>query len=387
MSVNTILSDTLTREKAYRDSVVKPDSEQLLIEADSIPENDTIILYLLEDPSTIEEKTDTIPSLNKHLEDSLTTEKDTIIDIEKPLKEQVVEQPVQQITVTPGPTRIHPDSLYTVKASPEHFEMADSIFETSEPAVNYFAEHHLEPQYLVKKIEKPESVDWAFPLFVGCLLFVAITKYFFYGRVKQMLSAALATRFFNQMEREGNFFNEQISYLLSANFLIVFSLLLFQTFDYFSVLKSFLLTNPLQIFSLTALALVLFFTIKYIVLNFLGWVFKSVSAAMAYYKNILIYNMLIGIAILPFVLINMYVPSNIFFYSSWGIFVIANLAKVTRGVFMGYNTAHFSGYYLILYLCGIELVPLLLFYKFSVNYFNTINAVNQELTMILNGLL
>jgi len=265
--------------------------------------------------------------------------------------------------------------------------MADSIFEASEPAVNYFAEHHLKPQYRVMQIEKPESVDWALPLLVASLLFVAITKYLFYGRLKQVLSAAIATRFFNQMEREGNLFNERITFLLSANFLIVFSLLLFQTYDYFSVLKSFLLSGPLQIISITALTIVSFFTIKYLVLKFLGWVFKSVSSAIAYYKNILIFNMLIGIAIMPFVLISMYVPSNIFFYISWGIFAIANLAKVIRGVFMGYNTAHFSGYYLILYLCGIELVPLLLFYKISVNYFNTIDAVNQNLSVILSGLL
>ncbi len=342
---------------------------------------DTIAPVIHEEPPAVNEVTDTISIDHEEIPAS---KQDTIAAPEPTGEEQITEEPEQPTPAVSPPKRIHPDSLFTVEADPQFFETTDSVFETTEPAVNYFGEHQLQPQNPIREREKPESADWALPLLILSIFCVAITKYRFYGRFKQILSASIVTRYFNQMEREGSLFNERLSFLLFANFLIVLSMLAYQTFDHLSVLESFYLSNPLKIVFITILVLTVFFTVKYFVLHFLGWVFKAVYAAIAYFKNILIFNMIIGIILLPLVFIQTFVPSDIILYTSWGILILANLLKLARGVLIGHNTTHFSGYYLILYLCGVEIVPLLLIFKFSFDYLNTITDLNQVMAVVLS---
>lgn len=383
--INLCMStEYVANKNTYADTIVNIFREPLVFDPDSLPETDTVIRHIREHPSETEKKADTIPELFEQDLDSLITRQDTLIDTIRTPEKQVLTEPAQaQPTITP--TRIfHPDSIYTVEVAPEYFEGTDSIFATHEPATEYFGEHYLMPQNQVKQLEKAESVDWAFPLLILSLLFVAIAKQQYFGRFKQIISASLASRFFNQMEREGNLFDERITLLLFANFLLVFSMLTFQTLQYFSVLKSLSLAHPLIIVSVSMLVFIFFFVLKYYLLVFLGWVFKSITAARVYLKNILIFNMLIGVMLLPFVFINLYLSSDIFLFCAWGVFIMANILKALRGILLGYNATHFSGYYLILYLCGVEIVPLLLIYKISVDYYNATIIFNQSLSVVLN---
>jgi hypothetical protein len=60
---------------------------------------------------------------------------------------------------------------------------------------------------------------------------------------------------------------------------------------------------------------------------------------------------------------NAYNPGTTGLYLAWALLVIINIAKMIRGAVIGYTQAGFSVYYLILYLCAIELAPLLIFAK------------------------
>ncbi|GEM_PF-1887551 len=360
------------------DTVYSPPHREADYEAiDSIPNDfhdshiidikDTLKPYL-DSISDIEEK-DTITSVNeKQYNEKLNASDDSVKD-----KEHVQYHPEPDSISQPDSAKIHKksidgDSVYKIKSSLADHEKDSVVPTVYEPAVNYFGEHKLKPQKPITEKAETTSTEWAFPFLIFALLLFAVAKYYFFRRLRQMISATYATRLFNQMERDGNIFNELVSILLFANFGLVFSMFVFQTLDYFSVFQTFVNLSPVKIIFLFISLIIFFFLIKYYVLRFLGWLFKAIVATVSYFKNIIIFNILIGLILLPIVFINAFNPSYLLIYAGWGIFFIANLVKIARGVLISYNTSEFSMYYIILYLCAIELAPLLVIAKFSADY-------------------
>lgn len=211
--------------------------------------------------------------------------------------------------------------------------------------------------------ENPLAGDWVLVLLFVCLLSLAISRYFFSDRIGQFFRAAFATHFFNQMEREGGFFNEAITYLLFFNFLLVFSLMVWVSLYFFGWLPDVDYLTPLLVFFLVLLMVSVFFLLKSLLLGFLSWVFNTREASQAYLKNIFLFNQLMGLFLLPVVAYAVYHPTKTAIMIAWGIWILANLVKLARGVFLGHSISRLSGYYLILYLCTVEFAPLLVILK------------------------
>jgi hypothetical protein len=205
--------------------------------------------------------------------------------------------------------------------------------------------------------------DWVLVLLFVCLLSLAISRYFFSERVGQFFRAAFATHFFNQMEREGGFFNEAITYLLFFNFLLVFSLMVWVSLHFFGWLPDLDFLTPLLVYFLVLLMVSVFFLLKSMLLGFLSWIFNTREATQAYLKNIFLYNQLMGLFLLPVVAFAVYHPTNTTIILAWGFWILANLVKLARGALLGHSISRLSGYYLILYLCTVEFAPLLLIMK------------------------
>jgi hypothetical protein len=227
----------------------------------------------------------------------------------------------------------------------------------------YGSEHLLPVSGEILALEKAMVGDWVVVLLFVCVLSLAISRYFFSDRIKQFFRAAFATHYFNQMEREGGFFNETITYLLFFNFLLVFSLLIWVSLYNFGWLPAMDFLTPLLVFFLLLLMLSVFFLVKSMLLGFLSWVFNTRQATQAYLKNIFLFNQLMGLFLLPVVAYAVYHPTKTAILIAWGIFAAANLVKLGRGAWLGHNISRLSGYYLILYLCTVEFAPLLVILK------------------------
>jgi hypothetical protein len=122
----------------------------------------------------------------------------------------------------------------------------------------------------------------------------------------------------------------------------------------------------------TAAVLLVTYLVKYLFILFTGWVFNSQEAAGSYVFVVFMVNKVMGVMLIPFLLILSFsgpqlVPVAItvsvgmilllFGYRYWVSFVaIRNKLKV--------NALHF-----FLYLCAVELLPLVLIYKILINYF------------------
>jgi hypothetical protein len=153
--------------------------------------------------------------------------------------------------------------------------------------------------------------DWKVFLVLAGLTALAIARYLFGTRIRHFFKAAFGSSFFNLMEREGGFFNEWVTYLLFFNFLVVFSLLIWQTIRFFELSLTPLMINPLLMFFLIMATASLFTLCKSLLLRFIAWVFKTGTATNAYIKNMFLFNQLIGLILLPAVVYLTYSPRQV----------------------------------------------------------------------------
>jgi hypothetical protein len=242
--------------------------------------------------------------------------------------------------------------------------VVDSVAKQAMPSLELYGSEHLLP---VKgesiPLEPPLAGDWVMALLLLSLILLAIARYLFSDRIGQFFRAAFASHYFNQMEREGGFFNETITYILFFNFLLSFSLLLWVTLYFFDWIPAMGFLTPLLVFFMILLMVSVFFLLKSMLLGFISWVFKTRQATQAYLKNVFLFNQLMGLFLLPVVIYTIYHPTKAAIMLAWSIWVLANLIKVVRGAYLGHNISGLSGYYLILYLCTVEIAPLLVVLK------------------------
>ena len=220
-----------------------------------------------------------------------------------------------------------------------------------------------------QQIRASQPFEWAIWVIMLALAALALARFLFPARMKQYFKVILGMRFFNQMERDGTFFNETLNYLLLLNYLATLALLITLSLFHFLVPGTTIDTlSPATIFLLMFALVTLFYPLKSMLTNFLAWVFKTQELNSVYQKNIFLYNHLTGILLLPVVAYAAFQDSAAALYVAWGLLITGVLLKVTRHIFVAYRYGGFSGYYIILYLCGVELAPLLVIIKAASNY-------------------
>ncbi len=224
-------------------------------------------------------------------------------------------------------------------------------------------------------IEHSTVNDWMVPVILLGLLFFAIAWYYFSPRITQNLRAAFSLRLFNLADKEGSFFREAPTYLLFGNFLLIISLLLYQTLQHFDLVSQWITEHPFYEYALILMALLLYYPLKLAFVGFLAWVFGTQRATYLYFENIFLTNNFIGLLLLPLVFYNAFNTSYELLILMWGIMITVNVFKAIRGAYLANRESGFSVYYLFLYLCAVEIAPLLIIGKAVTAYLPGITGV------------
>ena len=271
------------------------------------------------------------------------------------------------VSVPPGdtiPATLNADSVFFPLPEALPPVSGDSFFGTP---------HHLQvsDSMEVQERAQPFPRDWMIWVMVGGLIAVAISRYYFPTRVKYIFHAVLGLRFLYLLDKEGGFYRETPTYLLYANFLLVISLLIFQTLRATGASLPLNDLHPGILYGGIVLFFLLFYLVKFLLMGFLAWVFRTRKASMLYFTNLFVINQFTGLLVMPLVFYHAVIPSDNSLYAAWTLVILLNLYKVIRGALLGHTISDFSVYYLFLYLCGVELAPLLIIGKAaSVYLFN-----------------
>jgi len=162
--------------------------------------------------------------------------------------------------------------------------------------------------------------------------------------------------------REKNYPILHGAFRLEAFFYINFSLFLYQAVHYFQLPLS---HKNLTFYAVILIGVFLYFFIKKIVYSIVGSILEVDSETKEYLFNMDNFNRTLGIVLFPIaVLINYYPSETPLFVVVLGIIAIGvfYVFLLQRGVYI-FLRKQFSIFYLFLYLCTLEFLPLFLIYK------------------------
>lgn len=250
---------------------------------------------------------------------------------------------------------------YNLPASKEHsWETISSL--TDKPQfINFYQGHELRVIHSSAQENKNIYQDWFFPVFILTLAIYTWLRIFYNKYFNQLLQAFLNTNLTNQMVRDENILVQRASILLALTFNIIVSLFLY-------LLSIELNWNLGKIgvgfnrfaFFLTIVSAV--YTFKFLTLKIIGWLFDLDREMATYIFNIFIINNVLGLVLVPIVALMAYnpviEPHFLAVLSLW-IIGIAFLYRLLRGLASGLSVSGFSVLYLFLYLCTLEIAPLL----------------------------
>ena len=206
------------------------------------------------------------------------------------------------------------------------------------------------------------SNDWIAVHLIILLVLLAWVRFFYRKRLSQVFSSAAANHYYYQLSREGNLFRERISIPLFIIYLVSFSLFIYLLVVYFAP-PSFTPLQGIKLFSAIILMVLIFWIIKNGIINLTGIIFKDYYSSSDILLTNFIFNLVFGLILLPIVIIAVYCSYKNILYAGIVVWLLLTVYRVGRELFSGISLSNYSLYYRILYLCTLEILPLLVVTK------------------------
>ena len=198
--------------------------------------------------------------------------------------------------------------------------------------------------------------DVFFILVLLSFLLIALIKGMYWKHAKLFFMGVFAQRYANQYLREENAFTERVNFLTFLLMAINFTLIITK---FQAVID---LPTIVSVFFLV----VLFFLLKLILIKLLGFFFKVKDLAKLAIFFSLLFDKTLGFVLFPLVVVIYFFSidiSSTVLMISLGLFIILFMLKLFWLWKIGTNSFGLPQVYIFLYLCSIEIFPLLLLVK------------------------
>ncbi len=207
-----------------------------------------------------------------------------------------------------------------------------------------------------------EKTDWTLSFILPILLIFGIINFKFSKSLKSLINAGLRYLSAKHLTESRNVVNDNVFIILNLLFLVNTSFL-FTLWAHFNNIKILSLSNY-KLFLMFFSALSGIYIIKWLLFNVLDFIFKTKKAFSSYINTIFLYNKIYGIVLIPIISLIPFVEPHItkwLFLTSFILLLINYLARILRGLKIALINK-VSILYLILYLCTLEIFPLLIAY-------------------------
>jgi len=215
------------------------------------------------------------------------------------------------------------------------------------------------------------SDDWISISIFACLVLFSITRFLYFRRLGQVFKAVFVNRLLSQINRESNIKKEGITLLLLIVFFISTSLFIYKTsINYFDF--DWLGMNPsISFFFLILLIVFAYYFAKLILIKFIGYVFNTQQETNDYLIYNLIFLLVIGNVLLIPVIIQNYISNIVGFYFAICFLLLSEAYRITKAVISLFSYSKFSVLFIFLYLCTVEIIPVMIAYKVLINFIIT----------------
>ncbi len=276
----------------------------------------------------------------------------------------------------------HSDSSITVNGNyrdsvmqtftPKHWlTWFDSIsykkFDTITYVSSDFRGHSLHSTTHIPMEVRQENRNWLFGVLILMTILYLYIQNNFYNRYSQVKRAFLVKRYYSQLVRDGNIFKERIVIPIYLIFLMSFSLMLYSTL-LFLIDISQISFSRFNIYLLILLGLIVSQFIKSMVINLSGELFYSRNETAVYQLDTLLFISFISLFLLPTMWFHTYYPSGIILIFIWSIYIIFSIIRLGKAIIVWQKV--FTIFKLFLYLCTLEVLPIVIIIKVLTILFN-----------------
>ncbi|MBI4946660.1 MAG: DUF4271 domain-containing protein [Bacteroidetes bacterium] len=212
--------------------------------------------------------------------------------------------------------------------------------------------------------------SWVMVLIVLSVMILGYLFSAYNTRFNAFIKTSFSSRFVNQLSQEEYSLSHPTSIFLSVNFLITASLFILQAISIKKILLSFIDFSFLS-YLLIVCFLFVIYLIKVLFLKVIGFIFDKSVAVKEYIFLIFLINQLIGIGLIPLIIFIAYGEQSLInscVHIGFCFFILAFIISIGKGVITAFSGREISGFYLFLYLCLLEILPLLLGIKLFENF-------------------
>ena len=162
--------------------------------------------------------------------------------------------------------------------------------------------------------------------------------------------------------------NTFASFASNVNFILSFSLM-----ATLLIFKQHLLPISFwQVYFYICIFFLVLYLCKYVTLQIVGYIFSTKELVATYVFVVFMINKVLGILFIPFILLVAFSKPVFNSFSIFGAAILTLLLFLYRYLFSltsVRNKLHISSFHFFLYLCAFEILPLLILYKFIVQFF------------------
>ena len=212
--------------------------------------------------------------------------------------------------------------------------------------------HHWQPAWLLLLI----------------VLSVMLTGYLFSAfntRFMAVIKSFFTARFASELAREEYSLTHPVSVLLSVNYLLTASLFILQVLAAKNIFPSHIDFSILSLLLIIGCLFLVYF-IKVLSVAIVAFIYDKQQLAHEYTFNIFLVNQMAGIGFIPVIIFIAYGNSwlaNLFIYIGLILMISAFVIRLWKGVIAAFSGSGTTLFYLFLYLCTLEILPLLIAIK------------------------
>ncbi len=216
---------------------------------------------------------------------------------------------------------------------------------------------------------KPEkrnevSNDW----YLGIILFIIMLflwiKIFYNKYFTLLFNSLLNYQISLKLLREKNVLTKRVSFTLNLIYIIVLALFILKFLDFYQIeLFEF---NKFELLLVLINIIIIISIARILILSIIGFLFDSSNIFNEYIHNNYIINKNLGLFLFPLLFIQVYMSEKatvVFIITGLILIFLSHILRLYRGFQILIKKDIFL-FYLILYLCTLEILPLLLGYKF-----------------------
>lgn len=222
-------------------------------------------------------------------------------------------------------------------------------------------------QLLIRKSPNDQmqfgKTDWATGVFIALLILLTYTRITFGKFFRPIFSSVFAFNLSNRIYDEKNIVINRLSTILNFLFVITFTAMLALAFEYYGFAIQQL--NKIETYLLLLSFILTIYAIRRLLFFIIGSIFSITETLQEYSFHGNLFLKLLGMIILPLTITIPYIPEK---YAHWLFLLISLLIfliyimRIIRTFSITIRKG-FSIFYLILYLCALEIGPYIMLMK------------------------